>query len=82
MQLGETRERLAAQGIGLRVSEAAVAWLAGREHRPEHGARPLRRTMPAEVDRRLSRMLLAGDRGGGDEVRVEARPIRRTPRAW
>jgi ATP-dependent Clp protease ATP-binding subunit ClpC len=72
MQLAQTRERLAAQGIGLVVSDAAVAWLAGREHRPEHGARPLRRTISREVDRRLSRMLLAGELAVGDEVRVEA----------
>jgi ATP-dependent Clp protease ATP-binding subunit ClpC len=72
MQLAQTRERLAAQGIGLAVSEAAVAWLAGREHRPEHGARPLRRTISREVDRRLSRLLLAGELAAGDEVRVEA----------
>jgi ATP-dependent Clp protease ATP-binding subunit ClpC len=71
MALEETRTRLAAQGIALAVSDAAVAWLAAREHRPELGARPLRRTIGREVDRRLSRMLLAGELAAGDEMRVD-----------
>jgi ATP-dependent Clp protease ATP-binding subunit ClpC len=71
MALGETRGRLAGQGVGLVVSEAAVAWLAGRADRPELGARPLRRIVGREVDRRLSRMLLAGEVRPGDEVRVD-----------
>ncbi|MBL8925621.1 MAG: ATP-dependent Clp protease ATP-binding subunit [Pseudonocardia sp.] len=72
MVLAETRGRLAAQGIGLVVSDAAVAWLAGRgSGGPALGARPLRRTVAREVDRRLSRMLLAGQAAAGDEVRVD-----------
>jgi ATP-dependent Clp protease ATP-binding subunit ClpC len=71
MALAETRARLVAQGITLTVSDTAVAWLAAREHRPELGARPLRRTIGREVDRRLSRMLLAGELAAGDEVRVD-----------
>jgi ATP-dependent Clp protease ATP-binding subunit ClpC len=76
MALEETRARLAAQGVGLAVSDAAVAWLAGRGQHlgfggPELGARPLRRTIGREVDRRLSRMLLAGEVSAGAEVRVD-----------
>jgi len=37
------------------------------------GARPLRRVVAREVDRRLSRMLLAGEVAAGDEVRVDVR---------
>jgi ATP-dependent Clp protease ATP-binding subunit ClpC len=69
--LAETRQRLAGQGVGLVVSEAAVAWLAGRGAGTSLGARPLRRTVAREVDRRLSRMLLAGEVGAGGEVRVD-----------
>jgi ATP-dependent Clp protease ATP-binding subunit ClpC len=71
MALRETRTRLAAQGVGLDVSDAAVDWLARYEHRPELGARPLRRTIAREVDRRLSRMLLGGDLATGGAVRVD-----------
>jgi ATP-dependent Clp protease ATP-binding subunit ClpC len=69
--LEETRERLRAQGVDLDVSDAAVGWLAERGHRPEHGARPLRRTIGRELDRRLSRMLLAGEVRPGQRVRVD-----------
>ena len=72
MVLAETRGRLGTQGIGLAVSDAAVAWLAGRgSGGPALGARPLRRTVAREVDRQLSRMLLAGTAAAGDEVRVD-----------
>ena len=72
MVLAETRGRLGTQGISLVVSDAAVAWLAGRgSGGPALGARPLRRTVAREVDRRLSRMLLAGTAAAGDEVRVD-----------
>ena len=79
MALGDTRERLAGQDVGLVVSDAAVAWLARRGPElgfggPEQGARPLRRTIGREVDRRLSRMLLAGELRAGDEVRVDVDP--------
>ena len=69
--LGETRQRLRAQGVELAVSDAAVGWLAEHGHRPEHGARPLRRTIGRELDRRLSRMLLAGELRSGQRVTVD-----------
>jgi ATP-dependent Clp protease ATP-binding subunit ClpC len=72
MALSETRERLAAQAVGLVVSDAAVAWLASRGGGGAAlGARPVRRTVGREVERRLSRMLLAGEVAAGQEVRVD-----------
>jgi ATP-dependent Clp protease ATP-binding subunit ClpC len=63
--LGATRERLRERGVELELSDAALAWLADRGHRPELGARPLRRTIAREVDRPLARMLLAGELRAG-----------------
>jgi ATP-dependent Clp protease ATP-binding subunit ClpC len=68
--LTETGERLRAQGIALEITEAAVDWLAERGHQPELGARPLRRTIARELDRKLSRMIIAGDLGPGKRVVV------------
>ena len=68
--LDETRERLRARGVELVVDEAAADLLAGRGQRPELGARPLRRTIGREVERRLARMLLAGEVTGGSTVRI------------
>ncbi|HXV93307.1 MAG TPA: ATP-dependent Clp protease ATP-binding subunit, partial [Pseudonocardia sp.] len=71
MLLEGTRDRMRAQGVELEVTDAALGWLADRGHRPEHGARPLRRTLGRELDRRLSRMLLGGEVGPGQRVVVD-----------
>ncbi|RDI34611.1 ATP-dependent Clp protease ATP-binding subunit [Lentzea flaviverrucosa] len=68
--LEPTRQRLREQDITLDVDERAVDWLAARGHVPEYGARPLRRTIGRELDRRLSRALLAGELSGGQHAVV------------
>ncbi len=69
--LADTVARVAAQGIQLDVSDAAVAWLADHGAQPELGARPLRRTITRELDRRLSRLIIAGELSGGGRVRAD-----------
>ncbi|WP_066908420.1 ATP-dependent Clp protease ATP-binding subunit [Millisia brevis] len=69
--LSDTVERLAARGIGLTVTPAALDWLVERGHQPELGARPLRRTISREVDRRLSRLIIAEDLAPGSRVRLD-----------
>ncbi|WP_433555937.1 ATP-dependent Clp protease ATP-binding subunit [Pseudonocardia xinjiangensis] len=69
--LAETGERLHAQGITLDLTEGAVDWLAERGYQPELGARPLRRTIARELDRKLSRMIIAGDLGPGQRIVVD-----------
>jgi ATP-dependent Clp protease ATP-binding subunit ClpC len=66
--LAETRKRLQAQGIELRLEPDAVDWLATRGYQPEFGARPLRRTIGRELERQLSRLLLGGDLAAGHQV--------------
>jgi len=68
--LDETRGRLAARGVELVVDDAAADLLATRGHRPELGARPLRRTVGREVERPLARLLLSGEIGPGRRVHV------------
>jgi ATP-dependent Clp protease ATP-binding subunit ClpC len=67
--LEETRHRLRAQDITLRLDDHAIDWIVDRGYQPEFGARPLRRAIGRELDRTLSRMLLAGDLRPGQEVR-------------
>ncbi len=71
MMLGQTAERLAAQGITLRAGDAALDWLAEHGHQPELGARPLRRTIAREVDRTLSRLIIAGELASGQRVELD-----------
>ncbi len=66
--LEQTRQRLRAQDITLRLDDDAIDWLAGRGYQPEFGARPLRRTIGRELERTLSRMLLAGELRPGQDV--------------
>jgi ATP-dependent Clp protease ATP-binding subunit ClpC len=68
--LEDTRERLREQDITLEVDEQALSWLATCGYVPEYGARPLRRIIAKEVDRRLSHALLSGDLHGGRHVIV------------
>ncbi|WP_410557277.1 ATP-dependent Clp protease ATP-binding subunit [Actinomadura fulvescens] len=71
--LARTRQRLAGQDVAMEVTDEAKDWLAEVGHKPEFGARPLRRTIQRELDNRLSRLLLGGDIEGGDTVTVDHR---------
>jgi ATP-dependent Clp protease ATP-binding subunit ClpC len=55
----------------MEVSRGAIEWLASTGYQPEFGARPLRRTIRAQLDRKLSRMLLSGELNPGDKVDVD-----------
>jgi ATP-dependent Clp protease ATP-binding subunit ClpC len=69
--LEETRRRLHAQNVTVRFAPAAVDWIADHGYQPDFGARPMRRTIQREVDNRLSRMLLDGQLGSGQDVTVD-----------
>jgi ATP-dependent Clp protease ATP-binding subunit ClpC len=71
LQLEQVRRRLHGQDITMDVSPGAIGWLASTGYQPEFGARPLRRTIRAQLDRKLSRMLLAGELNPGDKVDVD-----------
>jgi ATP-dependent Clp protease ATP-binding subunit ClpC len=68
--LEQTRDRLRAQKIHLIIDDQAIDWLACRGYQPEFGARPLRRTIGRELDKRLAHALLAGDLRSGQQVVV------------
>jgi ATP-dependent Clp protease ATP-binding subunit ClpC len=57
-----------AQGMTLDVTEAAKKLLVAHGHQPEFGARPLRRTIQAELDNRIASILLSGDAEPGDAI--------------
>ncbi|GGA71340.1 ATPase AAA [Pseudoclavibacter endophyticus] len=74
MLLRDSEQRLAAQGIALRVSDAAVDRIADEGYEPEFGARPLRRVIQREVDDAIADLLVAEavTEGGVVEVDVDA----------
>jgi ATP-dependent Clp protease ATP-binding subunit ClpC len=71
LQLERVSRRLHGQDIAMHVSRDAIVWLASPGYEPEFGARPLRRAIRAQLDRKLSRMLLSGELNPGDKVDVD-----------
>ncbi|MFF3320059.1 ATP-dependent Clp protease ATP-binding subunit [Streptomyces sp. NPDC003035] len=66
--LRQSERRVRAQGLELEVTEAAKKLLVAHGHQPEFGARPLRRTIQAELDNRIANLLLGGEADPGDRI--------------
>jgi ATP-dependent Clp protease ATP-binding subunit ClpB len=71
LQLGKVRERLAARGIGLELTDAAREAVAEAGWDPQYGARPLKRALQRLVENPLATALLQGEFADGDLVRVD-----------
>jgi ATP-dependent Clp protease ATP-binding subunit ClpB len=71
LQLGRVRERLAARGIGLELTEAAREAIAEAGWDPQYGARPLKRALQRLVENPLATALLQGEFAEGDVVRLD-----------
>ncbi len=71
--MDKVKDRLAARGVGLDVTEQALDALAEQGFDPAYGARPLRRCVRRLVEDPLAEMLLAGTLSAGDRVRVLVR---------
>ena len=72
IQLSRFRERLAANGIELNISEDAEDLLAEKGYDPVYGARPLKRVIQKELETPISRFIIAGDIKEGDTLQVSA----------
>ena len=73
LELIGVTNQLAAKGITLEVTDAANDWLGEKGYDQAFGARPLRRLISDSIEDRLSEMLLGGDFGTGDRVRIDRR---------
>ena len=74
LELRKVEKSLAAKGIGLEVTVEAEDWLGEKGYDEVFGARPLRRVIQDNIEDRLSEMLLAGEFGTGDRVRIDRNP--------
>src|SRR5947199_3125985 len=72
LQLGRLRERLAARGISLELTDAAKEAIAEAGWDPAYGARPLKRAIQRLLENPLALRLLEGDFGDGHVIRVDA----------
>ncbi|MBT8036337.1 MAG: ATP-dependent chaperone ClpB [Verrucomicrobiae bacterium] len=71
LQLERVRERLAAQGIGLEISDDAREVIADRGYDPMYGARPLKRAIQKLLLDPLSLEVLEGNFVDGDIIRAD-----------
>jgi ATP-dependent Clp protease ATP-binding subunit ClpB len=71
LQLVRIRDRLAARGISIELTEAAQEYLAEAGWDPTYGARPLKRALQRLVENPLALRLLEGEFAEGDTVRVD-----------
>jgi ATP-dependent Clp protease ATP-binding subunit ClpB len=72
IQLARLRQLVAARGMVLDVTPAAMQWLAEAGYDPLYGARPLKRVIQREVQDPIAMSLLEGDYSEGDTVQVDA----------
>ena len=63
---------MAARGLQLDVSEAAVEALTEAGWDPQFGARPLKRVIQRELENAIATRILSGEISDGDRVLVDA----------
>ena len=68
------RERLQEEGLTLRLSDAAVDFLARKGYDEKFGARPLRRAIQRYLEDPLSEKILLSEFAGGEELEVDVEP--------
>jgi ATP-dependent Clp protease ATP-binding subunit ClpB len=71
LQVANLAARLAAQGVGLEVTDAARQYLAREGYNPDFGARPLRRLIQREIENVIARKVLASEVRAGEVVVVD-----------
>jgi ATP-dependent Clp protease ATP-binding subunit ClpB len=69
--IGDLHRRLAARGLTLEVSQAALIHIARAGYDPVYGARPLRRYIAHEVETRIARALLRDAMPDGATIRLD-----------
>ena len=78
LQVQRLEERLAQQKISLKLSEAALDFLADVGYDPVYGARPLKRAVQRYLETSIAKALLRGEFKGGDTIFVDVEDERLT----
>lgn len=71
IQIEQLRRRLHEKEVGLKVSPAALDYLAEIGYDPTYGARPLKRVIQQSVENPLAKDILEGKFGPGSEIVVD-----------
>ena len=70
----DVRSRLGEEGITLRFTDAALAFLVDEGYDEKFGARPLKRAIQRHLEDPLSEKILQAEFAGGDEIEVDLDP--------
>jgi ATP-dependent Clp protease ATP-binding subunit ClpC len=70
----DVRSRLGEEGITLRFTDAALAFLVDEGYDEKFGARPLKRAIQRHLEDPLSERILQAEFAGGDEIEVDLDP--------
>ena len=70
--LRKTEKMLGHQGVAIKLSEAAMDFLADKGYDPQFGARPLKRVLQRDVINELSKQMLSGSFAMGDTIYIDA----------
>jgi ATP-dependent Clp protease ATP-binding subunit ClpB len=73
VQLAQLERRMAARGLALQVSEAAITGLCEAGWDPQFGARPLKRVIQRSLENAIATRILEGVVEEGDRVEVDQR---------
>ena len=71
LMLRPVEERLMEHGVTMSLSDRAKDWLGEEGFDSEFGARPLRRVVQRSVENVLSKKILSGEVGRGDEILID-----------
>ena len=72
IQVDRLRQRMADRRITLEVTPEALAWLAHEGYDPAFGARPLKRVIQRAIADPVANLILGGQVGDDDTVKVDA----------
>lgn len=72
IQLDRLRERLKERQLTLKLSEAALDYLAAKGFDPLYGARPLKRIIQSSLENLLAQRILAGNYPPNTEIQVDS----------
>ncbi|AFY68589.1 ATP-dependent chaperone ClpB [Thalassoporum mexicanum PCC 7367] len=71
LQIKRLEKRLVDRKMGLKLSEAALDFIAEVGYDPVYGARPLKRIIQRQIETQIAKSLLRGEFGEGDTIFVD-----------
>lgn len=71
IQVRRLEQRLADRKMSLRLSDAALDFLADVGFDPVYGARPLKRAIQRELETQIAKSILRGELSEGDTIYVD-----------